>query len=120
MLDRLYTLYVTVVAAIKGYGDYFWADVVERVDAMGEQVAAFQAQCRALPKALRDWPAYADCRATIDNFLELLPLFQALAHPAMRERHWRGVMAAAGRELNLAEDAFKLQHLLECDLLKHR
>lgn len=38
----------------------------------------------------------------------------------MRERHWRAVMAATGHQLNLAEDAFRLQHLLECGLLAHR
>jgi hypothetical protein len=41
------------------------------------QVLQYQAQCRKLPKALRDWQAYVDCRDTIDNFLEMLPLFQA-------------------------------------------
>ena len=29
-------------------------------------------------------------------------------------------MRIAGKELNLAEDVFKLQHLLDCHLLKHR
>jgi dynein heavy chain len=43
------------------------------------QVLQYQAQCRKLPKALRDWQAYVDCRDTIDNFLELLPLFQVKA-----------------------------------------
>ena len=38
MLDRLYSLYVTVITTIKGYGEYFWADVVEKIDEMGEQV----------------------------------------------------------------------------------
>ncbi len=38
MLDRLYSLYVTVLSTIKGYGDYFWADVVEKIDEMGETV----------------------------------------------------------------------------------
>ena len=245
MLDRLYSLYVTVITTIKGYGDYFWVDVVEKVDEMGEQVlgvamqdlcrlaqgwalllcwvqgcvqgvwqgraqpggagvcqpsakfpnkpsvtqpvppavpVAFGAGSNALPKALRDWQAYVDCRDTIDNFLEMLPLFQAsnclgcgcyglavvprsrclctatrgvqpqgclsepsprvmrarappektaftlhsftcvqaLAHQAMRERHWRAVMAITGRELSLAEDVFKLQHLLDCGLLALR
>lgn len=45
---------------------------------------------------------------------------QALASPAMRERHWRAVMAITGKDLVLAEDVFKLQHLLECNLLQHR
>jgi dynein heavy chain len=38
MLDRLYTLYVTVISTIKGYGDYFWVDVVEKIDDMGDTV----------------------------------------------------------------------------------
>ena len=40
MLDRLYSLYVTVITTIRSYGDYFWADVVEKIDEMGEQVRA--------------------------------------------------------------------------------
>lgn len=40
MLDRLYTLYVTVISTIKGYGDYFWIDVVEQIETMAEQVSA--------------------------------------------------------------------------------
>lgn len=52
------------------------------------------------------------------NPFPLLP--QALASPAMRERHWRAIMAITGKDLVLAEDVFKLQHLLECNLLQHR
>lgn len=84
------------------------------------QVNQYQNQSKKLPKALRDWPAYNDCRVMIESFLEELPLFQALAHKSMRDRHWKEVMRVTGRELNLAEDAFKLQHLLDCKLLSKR
>ncbi len=50
------------------------------------QVNEFQTQCKKLPLALRDWVAYKDCRRTIDDFLDQLPLFQALAHKSIRER----------------------------------
>nr|Q39575.1 RecName: Full=Dynein gamma chain, flagellar outer arm [Chlamydomonas reinhardtii]7KZM_C Chain C, Dynein gamma chain, flagellar outer arm [Chlamydomonas reinhardtii]7KZN_C Chain C, Dynein gamma chain, flagellar outer arm [Chlamydomonas reinhardtii]7KZO_C Chain C, Dynein gamma chain, flagellar outer arm [Chlamydomonas reinhardtii]8GLV_AD Chain AD, Dynein gamma chain, flagellar outer arm [Chlamydomonas reinhardtii]8GLV_AX Chain AX, Dynein gamma chain, flagellar outer arm [Chlamydomonas reinhar len=119
MLDRLYSLYVAVITTIKGYGDYFWVDVVEKIDEMGEQVQQYQNQSKKLPK-LRDWPAYNACRKTIDDFLEMLPLFQALTHKSMRERHWKEVMRVTGHELNLAEDHFKLQHLLDCNVLRYR
>lgn len=56
----------------------------------------YQAQCKKLPKALREWPAYLDCRKTIDDFLDMLPLFQALAHKSMRQRHWNEVMTITG------------------------
>lgn len=45
---------------------------------------------------------------------------QALTHKSMRERHWREVMNVTGHELNLAEDVFKLQHLLDCNILANR
>lgn len=51
-------------------------DVVEKIDEMGDTVNQYQNQCKKLPKALREWPAYLDCRKTIDDFLEMLPLFQ--------------------------------------------
>jgi hypothetical protein len=38
----------------------------------------------------------------------------------MRERHWAEVMHITGHQLALAEDVFKLQHLLDCNLLKFR
>ena len=59
------------------------------------QVNEFQAACKRLPLALRDWPAYKDCRRTIDDFLDLLPLFQALAHKAIRGR-WAGRQGVVG------------------------
>lgn len=74
-----------------------------------QQVLQYQNQSKKLPKALRDWPAYNACRKTIDDFLEMLPLFQALTHKSMRERHWKDVMRITGHELNLAEDVFRLQ-----------
>lgn len=37
-LDRLYSLYVNVIGTIKGYGDYLWCEVVERINEMGDQV----------------------------------------------------------------------------------
>ncbi|DBA69380.1 TPA: Dynein gamma chain, flagellar outer arm [Trebouxia sp. C0005] len=120
MLDRLYTLYVTVITTIRGFGDLFWVDVVEQIDTMTEQVNNFQNQAKKLPKALRDWQAFVDCKKVIDDFLEELPLFQQLASKAMRPRHWKEVMRITGKELNLAEDVFKLQHLLDCKLLKVR
>lgn len=62
------------------------------------QVNEFQTQCKRLPLAVRDWAAYKDCRRTIDDLLDLLPLFQALAHKAVKERC--AARAGAGAVLN--------------------
>ena len=37
-------------------------------------------------QALRDLPAYTSCRKDVDDFLEVLPLVQALTHTAIRPR----------------------------------
>lgn len=79
-------LYVTVITTIRGFGDLFWVDVVEQIDTMTEQVNNFQNQAKKLPKALRDWQAFVECKKVIDDFLEELPLFQQLASKAMRPR----------------------------------
>ena len=76
MLDRLYNLYVTVITTIKGFGDYFWVDVVEKITEMGDTVNQYQNQSKKLPRALKEWPAYIDCAKTINDFLEMLPLFE--------------------------------------------
>ncbi len=46
----------------------------------------FQNQCKRLPKSLRDWEAYLELKKTIDDFLELQPLLELLAVPAVRDR----------------------------------
>ena len=71
-------------------------------------------------QGLREWPAFVDCKTTIDTFLAGLPLLQSLAHKSMRPRHWKEVMRVTATELNLAEDVLRLQHLLDAQLVKHQ
>eukprot|EP00899_Mesostigma_viride_P009796 jgi/Mesvir1/18818/Mv04309-RA.2 len=119
LLDKLYSLYVLVITTINGYADIYWVEVVSNIDTMTEQVNNFQQQCRKLPKALRDWEAFHVCKKTIDDFLEILPLLQQLSNKALRNRHWQQLMTITGKQIVLAEDVMKLQHLLEADLLAH-
>ena len=53
----LYDLYKDVISTIDNYSDILWTEVVANIEQMNEQVTQFQAQCRKLPKALRDWDA---------------------------------------------------------------
>jgi dynein heavy chain, axonemal len=98
-LDKLYSLYISVIQTIRGYGDVLWTDVVANVEDMSNAVNNFQSRAKTLPKALRDWQAYKDCRKTIDDFLELLPLVQALADPSVNERHWNELKALTHSEI---------------------
>ena len=77
-----------MISTINGYGDLLWVDVVAQIDAMNERVLSFQVSSKRLPKGLREWPAYLECKRTIDEFLEVLPLFQQLTNKALRPRYW--------------------------------
>ena len=79
-------LYTDVITTITGYGNLLWVDVVSQIEAMNERVLTFQGSSKKLPKGLREWPAYLECKRTIDDFLLVLPLFQQLTHKALRPR----------------------------------
>ena len=42
---------MAVLSTLKGFGDQLWVDVMPSLDSMNEQVLAYQAQAKKLPKA---------------------------------------------------------------------
>ena len=119
LLDRLYALYLAVLAAWKGFAEVHWSDLGGALDGMTDGMNAFSAQAKKMPKSLREWPAYQDCKKRIDDFLALVPLLQALLSKAMRPRHWEQLQTITGKALDLREDVFLLAHIFESDLLAH-
>ncbi len=119
LLDRLYALYLAVLAAFEGYAEVHWSDLGVALDNMAEQVNAFAAQAKKMPKSLREWPAYLDCKKRIEDFLLLVPLLESLLHKAMRPRHWEALQTITGKQLDLREDIFLLGHMFEANLLEH-
>lgn len=86
---------------------------------MQDKLNAFQTQCRRLPKELREWEAYHELKATIDNFLETLPLVEGLANPAVLDRHWEKASQIVGVHLNPSIPNFKIRHLTEVRLFQY-
>ena len=79
-------LYSDVITSIAGYGGMLWTEVVANLDTMAERMLTFQLTAKRMPKALSKWQAYLDCKLIIDTFLAELPVYQQLAHKAMRPR----------------------------------
>eukprot|EP00756_Hemistasia_phaeocysticola_P037128 Hpha_TRINITY_DN16680_c2_g14::TRINITY_DN16680_c2_g14_i1::g.182401::m.182401/K10408/DNAH; dynein heavy chain, axonemal len=121
LLDKLYSLYVKVIQKIKGYSDILWCDLKQGGGAgfasLVEEVNRFQVQATKLPKALKTWDAYLELKLTIESFLGLEELISGLAHPAMRERHWREIMKCSGTSWKLDDDAFRLADILDAKLI---
>ncbi len=118
LLDKLYSLYVAVVQTIGGYAEIPWADVVNSISSMNDQVNNFQNSCKKLPKALRDWEAFNELKKKIDDFLDILPILEQLSNKAMRPRHWQQIMQITGSTIRVEE--LKLEGLLNIGILDHR
>ena len=68
LLQRLYTLYNKVLDTVRGYYDIAWVDV--NIEKINQELSDFQAECRRLPKDLREFPAFHQLKKTIDDFSE--------------------------------------------------
>ena len=51
---------------------------------------------RALDTRVKNFKVYKGCEDTVKNMMTSLPLVGDLAHPSMRERHWKKVVEITG------------------------
>ena len=77
------------------------------ISQMLKKLEEFQLACKKMPKELRAWDAYVELKKTVDDFVETLPLVEALANPALRPRHWKALEELTGAELNTQSEHFK-------------
>jgi len=119
MLDKLYSLYSEVNATMDDYADVLWSDVKDQIDGMEEKMKIFQYNSKHLPKSLKDWPAFNDCKKKIDEFLEgTLPLVRLLCSKDMRPRHWTQLQELFETTFDLGEDVFKFGTLIDLRMFK--
>eukprot|EP00658_Telonema_sp_P-2_P083320 TRINITY_DN8993_c0_g2_i1.p1 TRINITY_DN8993_c0_g2~~TRINITY_DN8993_c0_g2_i1.p1 ORF type:complete len:4024 (-),score=1669.66 TRINITY_DN8993_c0_g2_i1:145-12216(-) len=117
LLDKLYTLYINVLQKVNGYNDILWNEL--DFDKIVEEVASFMAQCKRLPKSLRDWDAYVVLKKILDDFIELQPIIKELKHPSIQQRHWDEVMKITGHRWPAHQpDAFRLQNIVDANVLR--
>ena len=89
LLDKLYTLFNSVTSTVGEYRSRPWVEATVEMDVMTEQIKLFQEKAKKMPRQLRGWDAYKVLTKDIDDFVEVLPLIQALSSNAMRPRHWK-------------------------------
>ena len=66
-------------------------------------------------KYVKNWGIFKGLEDTVKNMITSLPLVSDLAHPSMRERHWKQLMRATGKNFTM-DDSFALGDLLELGL----
>ncbi|RYE84078.1 MAG: hypothetical protein EOO65_02865, partial [Methanosarcinales archaeon] len=71
---------------------------------------------------LRDckkWSVWQALDARVKDFQSTMPLIQALGNPAMRDRHWRSLMAEVHMVFDPTSDEFTLEKVMEYGFQKH-
>ncbi|XP_053397319.1 dynein axonemal heavy chain 5-like isoform X6 [Mercenaria mercenaria] len=129
LLSQLYGLFQKFIRFDTRFRDTLWAEV--DLDASYKEVESYWDECLALPSKLKDWDAYNDLKSKLQTYLEVFPLLNSLAAklrtgeetPSIREirnRHWLQVMQVTGSSFQLEANVFRLCHLLDIGLIKHK
>ncbi|PAA83928.1 hypothetical protein BOX15_Mlig010548g3 [Macrostomum lignano] len=118
LLTKLYSLYNDVINTVNGYYDILFTEV--DIEKISTELQEFQNRCRKLPKALKDWPAFADLNKTIDDFNEMVPLLELMTNKAMKPRHWQRMSDLTKHHFDVESDGFTLRNILEAPLLQYK
>ena len=116
LLTLLYDLFVDVERTRREWQTIEWLTLREHLDAMDAKIADFAERCHAMPKELREFPAYRELNATIEDFERFLPMVAQLSKPTIKVRHWGGVMKITGGEFSLDASELKLATLFDANL----
>ncbi len=117
LLQKLYSLYNTVMDSIDGYYDILWTEVdIEKING---ELLDFQNKCRKLPKALKEWQAFNELKKKIDDFNDVCPLLERMLDRAMKDRHWKRIEEVTGWKFDMESESFLLRHVMEAPLLKN-
>ena len=120
LLDKLYSLYTAVRRTIADYRQRVWVEATAEMGAMTDQVNFFLQKCKKMPMQLRGWDAYRDLKKDIDDFVEVLPLIEALSSPAMRPRHWQEIQRISEVEFDNESLDLTVGGMLETGLHRKR
>lgn len=120
LADQLFSLYTDVLSTFNDWKGVLWVDVRTNMDEMKEKIDSFSSRCKKLPARLREYSAYKMLKMQIEDFETILPLLAELTKESIRDRHWEEVMAITESTFDFAGPEFRLQSLLDIDLVSKR
>mmetsp|Transcript_17913 Transcript_17913/g.16185 ORF Transcript_17913/g.16185 Transcript_17913/m.16185 type:complete len:3436 (+) Transcript_17913:1-10308(+) len=120
LADQLFSLYTDILTTLNVWKQVLWSDVPQMVAEMNEKIEAFSMRCKKLPPKLREYTAYKTLRVQIEDFQTVLPLIQEFTKESIRDRHWDEVMEITGSKFDYSSSDFRLQSLLDIDLVSKR
>lgn len=120
LADQLFTLYTDVLTTLNDWKQVLWVDFVNMTGEMTEKIEAFSNRCKKLPARLREYAAFKTLSVQIQDFQTILPLILEFTKDSIRDRHWEEVMEITNSDFDYKGSSFRLQSLLDIDLLSKR
>lgn len=117
-LQDLYNLYSKVISTVNHYQESIWSEI--DVETMTSKLSEFQTLCRTMPMSSRQYHAYTELKATIDDFLDTLPLLEMLHNKCVKERHWKKIAEMCDTELDYKSPDFKVKSLIQAKLVNFK
>lgn len=118
LLQKLYGLYNDVMRSVDAYYDIHWKDL--KIPKITLEIRDFQKRCRALPKALRGWPAFEALKQKIEDFEATCPLLELMTNRAMKDRHWEKIGDITSHIFDIDNENFSLKHVMEAPILQFK
>jgi len=112
-LKSVWDMVSLLSATFAEYRAIKWDDI--DVEVLTDECKKLTKIVKGLDKFTKNWPVYKGCEDAVKNMMTSLPLVSDLAHPSMRERHWKQLMRATRKNFT-KDDNFTLGDLLKLGL----
>lgn len=122
-LKELYDLYNKVNEETGRWEESIWSEIESaHIKEWDDRVNSyFATECNKMNKGLRGYQAFADMKAKIENYRDILPLvYDMKDYTSFEDRHWEELCQVTGKNLNykLPENFF-FKDLILADLKGH-
>ncbi|CAK1584360.1 unnamed protein product [Parnassius mnemosyne] len=117
-MELIYKIYKAQKNARENWAKTLWVNL--NAQALVDGIEQFFKEYRKLPKAVRLTPMGLMLDLKMKQFKSVVPLMVSLKNEAMRERHWKELMAKTGQEFDMSPDRFTLENMFAMELHKHQ
>ncbi|XP_077280961.1 dynein beta chain, ciliary [Temnothorax americanus] len=115
LLKNLWDYVNIVTSSLDEWKTTFWKKL--DVEGMEQECKKLIRELRQLDKEARAWDLYARVEAQVKNMMSSLRAVSELQNPAIRDRHWRELMAKTRVKFTM-DDKTTLEDLLKLELHK--
>ncbi|XP_028025407.1 dynein heavy chain 10, axonemal [Bombyx mandarina] len=117
-MDQIYKIYKAQKNAREVWAKTLWVNL--NPQALVDGIEQFFKEYRKLPKVVRLSSTGLMLDLKMKQFKGVVPLMVSLKNEAMRERHWKELMAKTGQDFDMSPDRFTLENMFAMELHKYQ